>query len=172
MNTDFLSLIQSRRSIRVFQSRPVEDDKLQQILEAARLAPSAGNLQAYAIRVVRDHATKAKLVRAALGQPFLADAPLVIGFLADPERSAVKYRQRGADLYSLQDSTIACAYAQLAATSLGLGSVWVGAFDDAAVVTALGSRSGLRPVALLPIGYPAEAPGPTPRRSLEDLLQA
>jgi nitroreductase len=171
MNTDFFELIQNRRSIRAYLSRPVEEEKLRQILEAARIAPSAGNLQAYEIKVVRDRATKEALVRAALDQSFLVQASVVLAFLADSSRSGVKYRQRGETLYCVQDATIACAYAQLAAAALGLGSVWVGAFDDDAVARALNHSQGLRPIALLPIGYPAETPAPISRRSLDDLVQ-
>ena len=90
-------------------------------------------------------------------------------FCANPARSAAKYRERGTRLYAIQDATIACAFAMLAATALGLGTVWVGAFDDVAVQKVLGTRD-LLPVAILPIGYAAEEPEPTPRRSLSDLV--
>lgn len=86
------------------------------------------------------------------------------------DRSAAKYRQRGAGLYSVQDATIACAYAQLAATELGLGTVWVGAFDDDAVAKAVNAKPDWKPVAILPIGYAAEAPAATPRCNLTDLV--
>ena len=97
-------------------------------------------------------------------------APVVLAFCAHPRRSAAKYGRRGEELYCVQDATIACAYAQLAATALGLGSVWVGAFDTDAVAQAIGARRDWRPVALLPIGYPAESPEATPRRSLNELV--
>lgn len=168
---DFFELIRARRSIRAYQPRPVEEDKLTQILEAANHAPSAGNLQAYVIRVIRKADTKLALSCAALNQDSLVQAPVVLAFFAHQQMSAAKYKHRGTELYSLQDATIACAYAQLAAVTLGLGSVWVGAFDDAAVNHILKAQPDWRPVALLPLGYPAEAPAPTPRRALEDLAQ-
>ncbi len=99
----------------------------------------------------------------------IAQAPASLVFCANPARSAAKYRNRGERLFALQDATIACAFAMLAATALGLGTVWVGAFDDGAVQRVLGVGD-LLPVAILPVGYPAEDPEPTPRRSLDDLV--
>ena len=163
---DFFELIHARRSIRVFTSAPVAEEQLTRILAAANQAPSAGNLQAYVILVVRDAATRAKLSLAALNQESLAAAPVVLAFFAHQQISASKYQHRGVELYAVQDATVACAYAQLAATALGLGSVWVGAFDDAAVKQALKAQTDWRPVALLPIGCPAETPPATPRRTL------
>jgi nitroreductase len=81
----------------------------------------------------------------------------VLVFCAAPDRAA-KYGERGRTLYALQDATIAVVHAQLTATALGLATCWVGAFDEAAVVQSLQLPSGLRPVVLLPVGYPAEAP--------------
>ncbi len=167
---DLFEVIARRRSIRAFQGRPVEPEKLQAILEAARQAPSAGNLQAYVIYQVTDPACRRALAQAA-DQEFVAQAPVVLVFCAHPARSAVKYGQRGERLYALQDATIAAAYAQLAAAALGLGSVWVGAFADAAVARALDLPAGLWPVALLPIGYPAEAPTPPTRRPLAEIVR-
>lgn len=168
---DFFELTRVRRSIRVYQPRPVEEGKLAQILEAANRAPSAGNLQAYGIVVVRDADTRRALSRAALNQDFLAQAPVVLAFLAHPQTSAARYKSRGVELYAVQDATIACAYAQLAATALGLGSVWVGAFNDEAVKGVLKLKEDRRPVALLPIGHPAETPAPTSRRPLNELAK-
>ena len=168
---DFLELIRARRSIRVFKPRSLEADKLTAILEAANRAPSAGNLQAYLILIVRDAAVKLALARAALNQNSLVQAPVVLAFFAQLNASAAKYNSRGVELYSIQDATIACAYAQLAATELGFGTVWVGAFDDHTVKNILKAKEDWRPVALLPIGYPAESPTPTPRRKLADLTK-
>jgi len=167
---DFFSLIQSRRSIRLFKDTPIEAEKLQKILEAANLAPSAGNLQGYEIYVVIDPEQRQALARAALGQPFLAQAPVDLVFCANPQRSAVKYGKRGRELYSLQDATIAGTYAMLAAQELGLSTVWVGAFLEDPVRQAAGLPTDLLPVAILPIGYAGEDPKPRPRRKLEDLV--
>jgi len=167
---DFFELVVQRHSIRAYRPTPIEEEKLIRILETANRAPSAGNLQAYEIVVVRSQETKRALAAAALNQTFLAQAPVVLVFFANKSRSAAKYGRRGSELYALQDATIACAYAQLAATALGLATVWVGAFDDESVSQILHAPSDWRPAAILPIGYPAERPEPTPRRPLSSLV--
>ncbi len=171
MNTlmSLWEVLEARRSVRAFHPREVESDKLEAVLRAANQAPSAGNLQAYEIHVIREAETRRRLAEAALGQSFLAQAPVALIFCAHPARSA-KYGRRGADLYCVQDATVAAAYAQLAATALGLATCWVGAFDDAAVCRVATLPPGQRPVAILPLGYAAEAPPPTLRRPLADLV--
>ncbi len=167
---EFFEVIRKRHSVRNYQPRPIEATQLQAILEAANRAPSAGNLQAYQIYAVTSPAARLALAQAALDQEFLAQAPLDLVFCAYPSRSALRYGRRGANLYALQDATIACAFAMLAATALGLGSVWVGAFDEERVRRALGAPKDLLPVAILAIGHAAETPLPTPRRQLRDLV--
>lgn len=170
MSKDFFEVIAERRSVRAFAVRPVEEEKVQRILETANRAPSAGNQQAYEIYLARSRACKQALAEAAYGQQFLAEAPIVLIFCANPARSAARYRERGERLYALQDATIACTFAMLSATALGLASVWIGAFHEPAVRRAAGIPEALTPVALLPIGYAAEEPMPLPRRSLKDLV--
>jgi len=168
---EFFEVLQARHSVRAFTAKPVEPEKLQKILEAANRAPSAGNLQAYGIYVVSRRAMLDAFVHAAFEQKFVAQTPLALVFCAHPERSAKSYGDRGATLYSIQDATIACAYAQLAATALGLASVWVGAFDEDAVRKAMGISKELLPVAILPIGYAGESPQITSRRPLEEMVR-
>lgn len=168
--TNFFDLAKQRRSIRAFESRPVEQEKVQKILETANAAPSAGNLQAYEIYLATSARDRAALARAALGQLFIASAPVVLVFCAHPARSAQRYGDRGTRLYALQDATIAVTYAMLAVADLGLASVWIGAFNDNAVWQAIGSPEGMIPVAVLPIGYAAEEPPKTARRRLDDLV--
>ncbi len=168
---DFFEVIHTRQSIRAFQDRPVEPEKLQQILEAINRAPSAGNLQGYEVYLVTNRACLQALTKAAVGQDFIEQAPLALVFCAHPARSAKKYSQRGTTLYCVQDATIACAYAQLAVTALGLASVWVGAFNEEEVRAAIGVGHDLRPVAILPIGYAAETPEHRSRRALVELVQ-
>ena len=159
-------MIKKRRSVRAFAPQAVEAEKVAQVLAAANAAPSAGNLQGYEIFQITREKELSALARAAMDQFFVAQAPVVLVFCANPARSAAKYRERGARLYALQDATIACAFAMLAATALGLGTVWVGAFDDAAVQRALGRQDSVAGGHL----YPAEQPESTPRRSLDDLV--
>lgn len=167
---NFFELIESRRSVRAYSPAPIEPEKLHAVLEAANRAPSAGNLQAYEMYLVRDPAVRRSLARAALDQFFLAQAPVVLVFCTHARRSAERYGRRGVELYALQDATVACTFAMLAAAAQGLGTVWVGAFDEEAVRRAIGAPEAHRPVAMLPVGYPAEQPPATSRRPLAELI--
>jgi len=165
-------VIAQRRSVRAFQDRPVESDKLHRILGILDHVPSAGGLQSYRVYTVKNREVRQALVQASFGkQQFIAQAPVALVFCALPQRSAARYRERGERLYALQDATIACAHIQLAAVALGLASTWVGAFDDRAVSMALGLSEAEVPVAILPIGYPAEMPAPVPHRPLSDMVR-
>lgn len=168
---DFFATVRHRQSVRKYQpDMGVEPEKLHAILEMACAAPSAGDLQSYRIVVARDRALRAALGRATHDQDFIAEAPVCLVFCAEPGRSAGEFGDRGASLYAIQDTTIAAAYAQLAIVAAGLGSTWIGQFDDARVRQALDLEPGLTPVALLSLGYPAEVPAPTHRRPLRELV--
>ena len=167
---EFFQVINERQSIREFTPHAIKDGDLKEILMASNMAPSAGNLQAYEIYVVTKSDSKSALSKAALEQPFVASAPIVLVFCAYPARSEWKYGMRGRRLYTIQDATIACTYAMLAATALGLACVWVGAFDESTVHQVIGAPNGEVPVAVLPIGYGAERPPRSSRRSLDDLV--
>jgi nitroreductase len=169
---DFFELIRRRRSVRGFLVQPLEKEKVRAILEAANAAPSAGNLQAYEIYVVDRPAACARLAGVLPSMEFFNDAPVSLVFCASPDRSAPKYAERGRTLYAVQDATIACAFAMLAAEALGLGCVWVGAFDEGRVAEALNLPRTHRPVAILPVGYPAEIPEARPRRPLDEITHA
>lgn len=164
---DFFETVKSRHSVRAYKDREIEEEKLNRILEAAMRAPSAGNRQAYKIVIIKDEQRKKKLAEIAADQQFIAEAAACLVFFADPQHSARKYGRRGAELYCIQDATIAASYAQLAATSLGLGSSWIGAFD-AKALKELANAKDLIPIAIIPIGYPDEEPDITPRRRKED----
>jgi nitroreductase len=166
---NFWQAVQQRYSVRAFQDPPVADAALNRILQAANDAPSAGNLQAYEIVVVRDAARKQQLVKAAWGQEFIAQAPVVLVFCANPDRNRSTYGERGATLYAMQDATIACAYTQLAATAQGLGTCWIGAFTEDAVHKIINPPASWRPVAMLPVGVAAAAPQPRERRPLAEI---
>jgi len=167
---ELFDAIAKRYSVRAFQDRPVDEPALQEILAAANAAPSAGNLQAFEIVVVREPGRRRQLAAAAYDQGFVAQAPVVLVFVTNPARNR-KYGPRGAELYTIQDATVACAYAQLAATAHGLGTCWVGAFDPAAVARVVSAAADGRPVAILPIGWPSEPARPRERRALTDLLR-
>ena len=166
----FFETVERRRSIRSYQPKPVEEDKIVRILETVNLAPSAGDLQAYEIVIVKDQTRKEALARAAWGQYFIAEAPVVFVVCANRRRSAMRYGRRGEELYSINDSSIAAAYLELAAAALGLGSCWVGAFRDEEVARIIGAPGYVRPIAIIPVGYPAEKPVRPPRRGYRDFL--
>lgn len=168
---EFFDVIRSRHSIRGYAERDVSEEHLRAVLEAMNRAPSAGDLQAYEVVLVRDRQRRLQLARAAHDQAFVAEAPVVLVFFMNPARSRRKYGERGDVLYACQDATVAAAHAQIAAHALGLATVWVGAFDDEAVSAAVHAPAGLRPSSLLVLGHPAETPVPTPRRSLRDLVR-
>jgi nitroreductase len=167
---DFFDVVKERQSIRAYNAQSIEPEKLQQILEAINRAPSAGNLQAYEVYLVCDANRKIALVKAAYDQEFLAQPPIVLVFCAHAARSAIRYQERGIQLYCVQDATIACSYAMLAATALELATVWVGAFDEEKVRQVIGAPPTHRPVAMLPVGYADESPRIRRRRRLEDLI--
>ncbi len=157
-----LDLLFKRVSIRKFTQDDVDDDTLTKILEAGNAAPSAGNLQARDFVVVRDAQTKKRLAMAALKQMFIAEAPVVIVVCANYPRSMRVYGERG-KLYAEQDATAAIENILLAVTALDLGAVWVGAFDEEQVSEILELPEYVRPMAIIPIGHPAEKPAPRNR---------
>jgi nitroreductase len=168
---DFYDVIDKRRSVRAFQDKKVDVAMLRKILDTVLLAPSAGNLQAYKITIIRDQAVKEGLMSAAFDQESIIHAPVVLVFSADEKRSEVKYGERGLDVYSLQDATIAAAYCQLVATAEGLSSVWVGGFDALEVSRLINAESYEVPVAIIPLGYPAQSPERNKRRNLKEIVR-
>lgn len=166
---DLWTAIERRCSTRRFKREEISPATVQKILEAAIRAPSAGNRQPWHFIVVRDAAVKEALAQAAYGQDFVAEAPVVIVVCAEPERSASRYGTRGRELYCLQDTAAATEHILLAATALGLGCCWVGAFDEKTAAHALALPSQFRPVAMVPIGKAAEPWRRTPRRPLSEV---
>jgi nitroreductase len=167
---DFFEVINTRHSIRAYQPTPLEPEKLEQILQAINRAPSAGNRQAFEVYLVQDASLQAALVQAAGGQAFLAQVPVVLVFCTHPALNQERYGERGTTLYTVQDATIACTFAMLAATALGLSSVWVGAFDEGKVHEIIGAPEELRPIAMLPIGYADGEPRLRDRRQLDEII--
>lgn len=162
---DFFEVIQKRQSIRKWQARPVEKEKLNCILEAINRAPSAGNFQAYEVYAIESAERRKQIADATWDQAYLANAPVLLAFCSHPARC-----QYGPEPYPLEDTTIACTFAMLAVTALGLGAVWIGAFDPKKIAAVMNLPEGQIPVALLPIGYADETPERTPRRELADVV--
>lgn len=162
---DFWRAVESRHSVRDFDSgRDLSQETVTRLLQAAIRAPSAGNRQPWHFYVVREPSSKQALARAALNQWFLSEAPVVIVVCADPERSALRYGDRGRYLYCLQDTAAATENLLLAAVASGLGACWVGAFDEEGVARALQLPARLRPVAIVPIGHPERPSTPSSER--------
>lgn len=171
MTDQLIKRIRARRSVRRFTSAPVPVEITDILIETARWAPNAGNLQPWYFYVVRDFAVKHCLAEAALQQRFLARAPVCIVVCAEPRRSARIYGRRGEELYCLQDTATAAQNILLAAMDYGLGTCWVGAFDEGGVRTCLGIPGFRRPVAILAVGYPADGEhAAPPRRELKDIM--
>lgn len=166
---DALDAIRERFSCRAYRSRSLSREQLSAVIDAARWAPSAGNLQPWRFVVVLAEEARSLLARAAFGQAFVAAAPAVVVVCAVPSDSARVYRTRGIELYCLQDTAAAIQNLLLAATAVGLGGCWVGAFDEVAVARALDLAPGWRPVAVVPVGYPAEQPRRRTRRPAEEV---
>jgi nitroreductase len=167
---DVFDAIKGRRSVREFKPDPVDDKDLEKILEAGKSAPSAGNCQPWEFVVVRDGATKQRLARAALGQSFVAEAPVVVVVCANIPRTSIRYGRRGAELYCIQDTAAAVQNILLTAYALGYGTCWVGSFDEEPAAKAIKAPPNVRPLAIIPIGRPAEKPVPTSRLPLKKIM--
>jgi nitroreductase len=165
------TLFERRFSCRIFGPSPPDRETVVEVLEAARWAPNGGNLQPWRFVIARDDSHRRGLAGAASGQGFLSQAPVVITVCAVPEESGTKYGTRGRDLYCLQDTAAAAQNILLAATDRGLGSCWVGAFDEAAVIRVLDLPASWRPVALIALGEPAEAEPHRTRRPLSEVTR-
>jgi len=162
--------IKERRSIRSFKEQDVKEEDIEMLIEAARWAPSAGNIQPWEFIIVRKHELKKELAEAAFGQAFVEEAPIVIVVCADENRSFQGYSVRGKTLYCIQDTAAAIQNIHLTAHSLGLGTCWIGAFSEGETARILKVPNGVRPVAIVPIGYPAESPAPRNRRPINQII--
>ncbi|MHA1944522.1 MAG: nitroreductase family protein [Candidatus Hodarchaeales archaeon] len=165
-----LNLIKKRKSIRAYKNDIVSEKDIQTLLEAARWAPSAGNKQPVEIVIVKSVEQKEKLVEGAYGQKFIGQVPVVFVVCADLDRSSVRYGERGANLYAIQDAAAATQNILLMATDLNYGTVWVGAFDEKVVSLILKLPANVRPLAIIPIGRPAQDPSPRPRREIDEFV--
>lgn len=170
LTKNVIEAIEERRSVREFKPDPIPDSIIARILECGLKAPSVGNVQPWQFWVVSRPSLKSALAEAAFGQESVEQAPVVIVVLAEPSRSAARFGYRGSKLYCIQDTAAAVQNMMLAATAYGIGSCWVGAFDEKMVSEALGLSERFRPMALVPMGYPAEVSQRRPR-SLRPLAE-
>ncbi len=158
--------IKSRRSIRSFSDRKIEDDKLKKVLEAGRLAPSAGNMQEWKFVVIRDQETKEKLATAANNQRFVAKADVIIVGCATEVDEIMTCGQY---TYPI-DLAISMDHMSLQAVEEGLGTCWIGAFKEDEVKSILGIPKKIRVVELMPLGYPLHVPEPRERKTLNEIV--
>ncbi len=149
--------VKERRSIRKFLPKEIPEDAIEKLKEALIWAPSAGNLQARKFYFVFNKKIKEKLAGAALNQNFIAKAPLTIVACTD-SNIGLHYGERGVHLYTIQDVSASIMGMMLVAHEFGLGTVWVGAFYEDEVSSILNLPHNLRPVAIVPVGYPAAIP--------------
>lgn len=161
---EFMEVIKKRRSIRKYKPDPVSQEDIDYILESARLAPSWANTQCWKFIVVTDPKVKEELASA--GNSWIAQAPVIIVACADPSKPGTK----GDQPYYMLDIGIAMEHLILAAADKGLGTCWIGAFDEAKAKKALGVPDNIRVVASTPLGYPDQSPDPRPRKSLKEIV--
>jgi nitroreductase len=161
---EFMEVIRRRRSIRKYKPDPVPEEEIKYVLEAARLAPSWANSQCWHFVVVTDEEVKRQVAQA--GNEWIAQAPVIIVACADPTKPGTK----GDQPYYLVDIGIAMEHLVLAAADRGLGTCWIGWFDEEKVKKALGVPENIRVVASTPLGYPDESPDPRPRKSLDEIV--
>lgn len=168
---EVLKAVKERRSIRSFLKKDIPEDIVKKLIEALIWAPSAGNLQARKFYFVKNKEIKMKLAKAALNQMFIAEVPLVIVGCIDKNKIFPRYGERGVELYAIQDVACSITNAMLVAHENGLGSCWVGAFREEEVSKILNLPRHLRPVVILPVGYPAYVPSAPPRVSIHEAVE-
>jgi len=163
---DVLDAIKARRSVRAYQNKPVEEELLQKLLDAARLAPSANNRQDWKFVVVKDATVREKMIEACCNQKFVGQAPVVIVACTTDDKRIMRSGYQCCAV----DVTIAVDHMTLAAAALGLGTCWIGAFERDKVAKVLGLPSSVQPVHVLPLGYPAETPPARPRKKPDEVV--
>lgn len=167
---EFFEVIKNRKSIRSFKRQALPTEVINQLIDAAKAAPSAGNAQPWAFVLATQQKTKQALAQAAFNQKWLEEAAAVFVVCADMKRAEESYGERGRTLYCIQDTSAAVENILLAATALGLGGCWMGAFHEDEVRSIINSPSEMRPVALIPVGYPNESPRARSRRPAGEVV--
>jgi nitroreductase len=165
-----LELIKKRRSIRRYQPDQIPKELIDKLVEALIWAPSAGNLQSRKFYFVFNKKIKDDLAKAALDQDFIASTPLVVVGCTD-DKICWRYGQRGKNLYSICDVSASIENMMLVAVAEGLGTCWVGAFDEKEVAKILNLPKNLRPIVIVPVGYPAESPLAPTRLSKSQIIE-
>jgi len=167
---DFPEFSKSRRSIREYKDQDATKEQLMKLIEAAQSAPSAGNCQPWHFYAIKDKKLQAQLKENAYNQDFILTAPACIVVCTDSKRNESRYGERGKNLYAIQDTAAAIQNILLCAKDMGLGTCWVGAFDEAKVAETLSLPEKYRPVAIISVGYPAnDSHPPQNRRPIDEI---
>ena len=164
---EFQELIENRYSVRSYQDKVVEDDKVRRVLEAARIAPTAANKQPFSLIVVETRGREEDL-KSIYNADWFSEAPLVICACAIPSKG---WTRRDGRCYVEVDVAIAMDHLILAAANLGLGTCWIAAFDSQAARKILKLPEEVEPLLFTPLGYPADEPQPTSRQKLTELVR-
>lgn len=165
---DYFELIRKRYSTRAYKPDGIEESKLEQILEAARLAPTAANRQPFHIIVIHT-AGKEEALKRIYGRQWFVDAPVVLCVCTLPDEAWV--RRDDEKNYGDVDAAIVMDHIILAATALGLGTCWIGAFDPNAAREVLNLPPGAEPIVFTPLGYAADTPREKQRKALTDIIK-
>lgn len=163
---NFSELASGRYSVRSYKPDPIEDYQLQEVLEAARLAPTAANRQPFHLIVIHTKGREAELSRI-YSRSWFVQAPIVICACGMPTKAWVR---RDGKNYCDVDVAIVMDHLTLAAADLGLGTCWIGAFDPAAARAVLGLPDDVEPIAFTPLGHPNDLPGPKRRKALAEII--
>jgi len=165
---DTFDCIRTRRSIRKFHPTKIPEEALYAVLDAANLAPCAGNLQTWQFLVVEDETKKKVIAEAALEQDWIATAPTVILLLSDPKMPKAEFGDKVGDTYDNQNTILAAENLILAAWNLGIGSTFVGSFTESKLRKEFRIPAAIKIHAIIPLGYPAEITRPLGRAGIED----
>lgn len=164
---EFSNLIKERYSVRAFRPDTVEQEKLEKVLEAARLAPTAANRQPFQLIVIQTQGREEEL-RTVYDKAWFVEPPLVLCACGLPEEG---WTRRDGKSYVDVDVAIVMDHLILAAANEGLGTCWVGAFDPTAARRVLGLPTNVEPIAFTPLGYPADEPRPKKRKPIQELVR-
>jgi nitroreductase len=164
---EYFELIEKRYSVRAYRSKPIEDEKLQKVLDAARIAPTAANKQPFRFIVIHTQGRESELKRI-YSREWFFKSPIVICACAVQNEAWTRIDGKN---YGDVDTTIAMDHLILAAADQGLGTCWVAAFDPSAAREVLGLSENEEPIAFTPLGYPADEPKPKKRKALSELIR-
>ncbi|MBW2969224.1 nitroreductase family protein [Candidatus Woesearchaeota archaeon] len=167
---DALECIKTRRSIRRFKDKPIAFELIGNILESARLAPSAGNIQEWNFILVTDYKTRENIAMASCMQTWMNDAPVFIVVCSNPRKSERFYGNKGESFYCIQNSAAAIENILLSAHAQGLGACWIGAFEEDQVKKAASIPGNIKVMGIIPVGYSAEEPDLPEKFPLTDVV--